>query len=56
MTSVTLWILISVAGTYRPTTVIERFHSKFDCEKAMAQLDAVQPLKLGACIPVEAAR
>jgi len=56
MTSITLWILISVAGSNRPATVIERFHSEAQCQAAMVQLDAVSPLKRGACIRVEAAR
>ncbi|MBT2326104.1 hypothetical protein J7E62_27625 [Variovorax paradoxus] len=56
MTTITLWLLISVAGSNRPATVIERFHTAQQCEQARANLDAVNYLKTGACVRVEAAR
>lgn len=56
MTSVTLWILINIAGSNRALTVVERFHSEQQCQAARAQLEALQGSRYGACIRVEAAR
>lgn len=57
MTTVTLWILLTVAGSHRPAAVIERFNSEQQCEAARVQLDAFTPfLRTAACLRVEAAR
>jgi hypothetical protein len=57
MTSITLWLLISIAGSQRPATVIERFHTELQCQAAADQFNALQTYnKTGGCIRVEAAR
>ena len=54
--SITLWLLISVGGSARPATLIERFHTEQQCQSARASMDAQAPFKTGICVRAEVAR
>lgn len=57
MTTLTLWLLISVGSGNRPTTVVERFAEEAQCKQVAAAIRAETLLDpLNICVRAEVAR